>query len=104
VALLTDNPLFAILSSHKNKSGKSPIDDPPQCPNVVILSEAKDLRRRPGPQHHPFIAPLYGRSTAAPQARAIANPTQICFFFLFPFDFQLSTVNLFLFRRYFITS
>ena len=41
---------------------------------------------------------MYGHSTAAPQARnrsLNSASTHLCLFCLFPFDFQLSTVNLF---------
>jgi hypothetical protein len=59
----------------------------------VILSEAKDLSRRPF-ANRSIATIAYGRSTAAPQARKITAATPRRAFF-FPFNFQLSTVNFF---------
>jgi len=60
----------------------------------VILSEAKDLSRQTL-ANRSIATIMYGRSTAAPQARKITAPAPHRVFFFFPFNFQLSTVNFF---------
>jgi len=46
---------------------------------------------------------VYGRSIAAPQVRKIKSPPTFRVFFLFPFNFQLSTSFLHLLFHYFFT-
>jgi hypothetical protein len=47
----------------------------------VILSAAKDLSRQPDHNSFRHLTPVYGRSTAAPQARKAESSPNL----LFPF-------------------